>query len=67
MLSHDLGAELCKSWGINPNECKRINIIFDATERVPYAYLTLYLNEQTINTLLKLHVRGEDGDNNPDT
>jgi hypothetical protein len=56
-LSHDLGSELCKAWGIEPNECKRLEIVFDAEDRIPYVLVTLRLNEQVIKTLLQLELR----------
>jgi hypothetical protein len=56
-LTHDLGSQLCKAWGIEPNECKRIEVVFDAERPIPFAIITMRLNEEVIRTLLQLELR----------
>jgi hypothetical protein len=56
-LTHDLGSQLCTAWGIEPNECKRIEVVFDAERPIPFAIITMRLNEEVIRTLLQLQLR----------
>ena len=51
-----LGTELCKAWGIDSQDCTRIEVIFDASDGLPYACIHVLLNEQVIKTLWDLRV-----------
>ena len=50
--------EMCRAWGLNPSEVKRITIVFHPVER-PTATVVMMLNEKIMQVILNLVPRNE--------
>ena len=49
----DVGQELCRLWGLNPNEVRRISLIF-YPDTEPLAFVTLKVNTRIGEEVKKL-------------
>lgn len=48
-----VNAEICKAWGLNPNEVRTVTITFSASSK-PQATVIMALNEKVMEIVMQL-------------